>query len=127
MGVYFIRYFIGTGTKGPSLFRQVFNGATVATQELVEGIENMQILYGIDTDSSGVPNSFVDAENVPDWDNVLSVRFGLLGRTIDPYSSVQEHSGPASYDVNGTVIVDPADRRSRRVAASTVLLRNLQP
>ncbi|HEX7027563.1 MAG TPA: PilW family protein [Gammaproteobacteria bacterium] len=128
--VFFIRYFIGAGTGGPSLFRQVYDGAAVSTQELVEGIETMQFLYGIDTDADGVPNSYVEADDVADWNNVVAVRFGLLGRTIAPYAGDGEYvllDENKTYNVIGTVIADPEDRRTRQVVSNTVLLRNLQP
>jgi type IV pilus assembly protein PilW len=34
------------------------------TDDLIEGVENMQILYGVDTDSNGSPNYYVSANNV---------------------------------------------------------------
>lgn len=48
---------------------------------LVEGIENMQIDYGIDSDNDGVPNSFTTSPNTTaDWANVMALRVHLLAR-----------------------------------------------
>ena len=84
-------YYIGEGASGlPSLFRyytgrpedailgsQVLSGE----EELVEGVETMQLLFGEDTDDDNNPNNYVSANQVVDWDNVLSVRVGLLLRS----------------------------------------------
>ncbi|MGH8540908.1 MAG: PilW family protein, partial [Stenotrophobium sp.] len=40
-------------------------------QPLVTGIENMQILYGEDTDSNGYANRYVRADEVSNWANVV--------------------------------------------------------
>lgn len=50
---------------------------------LVEGIENMQLEYGMDTDvaTDGVVNAFVtDPSSYANWDRVLSTRVNLLSR-----------------------------------------------
>ncbi len=46
---------------------------------LVEGVENMQILYGVDTDGDGAANQYFSAHNVPDVDNP-----GALAGETDP-------------------------------------------
>ncbi|KJV05072.1 PilW family protein [Methylocucumis oryzae] len=57
---YFINsYYIGIGANNrPALFRfdNVRPGLGVSVQELIEGIEDMQILYGINTDADIAPN-----------------------------------------------------------------------
>lgn len=148
------RYYIATGANGnPALFRQVLTvkttgGATTATtdaQELVEGIENMQILYGVDTDGDRAPNVYVTADKVGllftdglGWDNVVSVRIGLLAYSIatpgdfPPNSTSVQYgstvdSGP--WDVNGTILQASDNtlasmRVKRRVFVTTVALRN---
>ena len=73
-------YSIQTGASGsPALFRRV-NGVS---QELVEGIENLQILYGQDTDNDDVPNYFVDAASITDMAQAISVRITLIARTLE--------------------------------------------
>lgn len=74
-------YSIGTGASGvPSLFRSVDGGATA---EFIEGIEDLQVLYGLDTNSDGLPNSYVDATTVGAlWPNVVSARVTLVARSV---------------------------------------------
>ena len=62
---------------------------------LVEGVENLQLEYGIDTDNDGAPNVFTsDPDNyscsgtacVTNWRNVMAARVNLLVR--NPEASV---------------------------------------
>ncbi len=111
-----VTYSIAAGESGePALWR---NDGGVA-QELVEGVEEMQILYGIDTDTDQFPNQYVDADNVPDFDDVVSVRIQLLVRSIDDFVT----DDPQTYTFNGATIT-PADRRIRQVFSTTIALRN---
>ena len=57
-------------------------GATV--QELAEGIEDMQILYGIDPDGDGVANRYTDVANigVGNLDNIISLEITLLVNSV---------------------------------------------
>lgn len=123
-----VRYYVGQSANGPSLFREFIDDTGVVTrQELVEGIENMQILFGEDEDNDGTPNRFRLAGNVANWNNVLSARIGLLAHTLQPYG--QGEMTAQAHDVDGDGTVDAAannDNRARRVFATTVLLRNRQ-
>jgi len=94
------------------------------TQALVEGIENMQILYGEDTDNDNTPNYYVPAGTTGlNMSQVVSVRVSLLIASLDDHLS----STPRAYSYNGA-LVDPApDNRIRRVFTSTIALRNQLP
>jgi len=73
-------YSIKDGASGnPSLFRSIDGNE----QELVEGIEDLQILYGEDTDGDNVPNYFVDADTVTDMEQAIAVRLTLTARTLE--------------------------------------------
>lgn len=116
------RYYIGTGANGgPSLFRLENLDATPV--ELIEGVENMEILYGEDTvGNDTIAETYVDAANVTTWDNVVSVRISLLFRTVDENASNPVND--KTYDMVG-VNFDPADdRRRRRVVTNTIQIRN---
>ncbi|GGK61661.1 PilW family protein [Amphritea balenae] len=81
------RYFIALNNFGrPALYRQgiIITGAKFGTgnQELVEGVEDMQILYGVDTDADGRPDKYVDgAVAGADFNAVGAVRISLLLRS----------------------------------------------
>ena len=73
-------YSIGNGSSGaPALFRSV-NGVNT---ELVEGIENLQILYGEDTDNDDVPNYYVDSASITNMAQAVSVRLTVVARTLE--------------------------------------------
>ncbi|MCD2449273.1 PilW family protein [Methylicorpusculum oleiharenae] len=115
-----ITYKINNGT-----LQQDTNGEN---NELIEGIENMQILYGEDTDADGVPNYYVDAATIANMSQVISIRISLLARTIEDNLAAQ----PVPYSFNGTDVepgdgTHPDDRRLRRVFTSTIALRNRLP
>lgn len=114
-----IFYYIANGTSGrPSLFRQT-NGRAM---ELLEGVEDMQLIYGLDTNRNGVPNTFVTATEVADWDNLVAIKVELLLASAED-NVLQE---PQSYTFNGVDIV-PADRRIRQVFTSTIAIRSRMP
>jgi type IV pilus assembly protein PilW len=106
-------YSIATGSEGePALFR---NGA-----EFLDGIENLQILYGEDIDASGIANYYVPQDQVADMANVISIRLAVVVR-----SYVDNLTGglTQNYNVFGTTIAAP-DNRLRQVYTSTVAVRN---
>lgn len=73
-------YSIQTGSGGnPALFRSI-NGNS---QELVEGIENLQFLFGEDLDDDNVPNYYVEASDIADMAQAISTRFSVIARTLD--------------------------------------------
>ena len=97
----------------PSLYRQTLttNGGLAATegQELVSGVTDLQIRYGIDDDGNGVLDRYVDANGVSDWGRVVSVRVTITLEAAD--DAVTSES--ASFTLgNGAVITDRRLRRS---------------
>jgi len=116
-------YSIQTGASGqPALFRNNNNGTAM---ELVEGVDNMQILYGVDTDadSNKVANIYSDATTVDaanNWNNVVSVRISLLLQTIDDNVASSE----IDYFYNGVNNSPTTGRKLRRVFTTTINVRN---
>lgn len=118
-----ITYYIrNNGAGEPSLFRKV---GSAAAEELVEGVENMQVRYGEDTDGDRDVDVYRAANAVNDWGDVVSVRLGLLMR-----STANIVRGPAdtnAYDIDGDGTNDVGaanDQRQRLVVTATVGLRN---
>lgn len=93
------------------------------TQPLIDNVEDMQILYGIDRSGDQAANQYVNAKAVNDnndWNNVVSVRVCLLVRSVED-NLVNEK---LSYqDCNGNSKT-PTDRFVRRIFISTINLRN---
>ena len=120
-------YFIGRGSSGePALFRRTYYSAGangIETLELVEGVENMQILYGEDLDGDRLADIYRTSNTVVDWNNVVAARVGLLLRTVE---SGRQENDTAIYNLLGTNVTPPAAdaRRHRRVFITTIALRN---
>ncbi|HIG65419.1 MAG TPA: prepilin-type N-terminal cleavage/methylation domain-containing protein [Methyloprofundus sp.] len=113
----FITYSIQAGANGqPSLFKRINNADA---EELVEGVEDMQILYGEDSDDDALANYYVDADTVVEWGRVVSVRISLLLQTLKDNIA----SKPLQYSYNGATPT-ATDRRLRRVYTTTIALRN---
>ncbi|MEJ1296965.1 MAG: PilW family protein [Candidatus Sedimenticola sp. (ex Thyasira tokunagai)] len=123
-----VRYYIRSDAGGgPALMRQSLTNTAgsvaAAAEELVEGIEDMQILYGEDTSGSSEPDSYRDADSVGSWDKVRSVRISLLSSSINEYGLEED---TRSYTLLDTTFDDSSDeRRRRRVFTTTILARNL--
>ncbi len=145
-------YYIGTGASGePSLFRATLAGGGLNPQELVEGIENIQLLYGKDLNSDRIPDVYMTAAEVNnskttaadlevEWSNVVSVRVAILARSLANLDYSSDKAGSqlldsASYDLNedgsadydaGTDTDDKNRQYQRRIFRTTLLMRNLQ-
>lgn len=116
-------YFIRNNPAGmPALYRKV---GSSSVEEMVDGIQDMQIKYGIDTNTDGAVDEYVDAGTVNKldtaarWATVLSVRISLL--LVSREDGVVDV--PQQYVFNGST-VDPSDRRLRFVFTSTIGVRN---
>jgi type IV pilus assembly protein PilW len=114
-----VSYFVAPGaTADFALWRRDLNGDT----ELVEGVEDMWIRYGVDTNNDGTPNVYLDAAGVADWGQVRSLRISLL--LVSNEDNVT--GGPQPVDFRGVAFV-PADSRYRQVLNTTIGLRNRLP
>lgn len=93
------------------------------SEPVVSGIEDMQVLYGVDIDADGVPNRFVRGGQVPGsaWTNVVAVRLGLLVRTD---REVTDSSDAITYQVLDQTFGPAGDRRIRKLFTTTISLRN---
>jgi len=106
---YFIAPGLGednTGEPPLALWQKI---GTAAPVELVQGVEDLQVLYGIDTTlNDRVPNAnrYVTAANVTDPSQIVSVRVSITANSVDT--------------VDG-------DERLRRTFSKTLLVRNSNP
>lgn len=104
-----------------SLYQRIFNNS----EELIQGIENMQILYGIDNGVDEIVDEYVTADAVTDWEDVLSVRVSLVLVTVEENLTVD---GPQNYRLNNATVTPAADdTRLRETFTRTVSLRNRIP
>jgi len=117
-------YYIGVGSDGDSsLFRleQVNGGPAFGLpEELVPDIENMQILYGVDTAGTQTASAYVTGDQVGAI-NVVSIQVALL--VASPPSGKQPAAAPP-YNMVGTQVTAPWDFRQRQVFYATINLRD---
>ncbi len=137
------RFHIANNASGePSLFCQNTHPATgvVTDNELVPGVESLQILVGVDTDADYSPNKYIQFNDATiNLDQVIAVRISLLLRSDDSAvpgtdSNLYNHFGTAYAPANAApagdsgAVFNPAgaalDRRIRRLYGTTITIRN---
>jgi len=137
--IYFVSTDNGQGSAIPTLKRMELTGTGGFTEvPLVEGIEQLNFEYGIDTDNDGQTNGYTADPNVynppgcvgcsalSNWMNVMSVRVNLLARNVDPtpgYTDSKTYT--LGLDVsNAPVTYTPADNYKRHAYSTVVRLVN---
>jgi len=149
----YLAYYVGLrqnadGSETPSLFVQTIGGN--AGEEIADGVESMQLTYGLDADGDGVadPGDFVAASVInggavpaacatdpfPDeckrdlnWRKVVSVHVALLMRGQDRAGGAAPFGGDNAYTFggpNGAKMTRPVDGRFRDVYETTIAVRN---
>jgi type IV pilus assembly protein PilW len=136
-----VGYYIGTSTADsaqPALFRARYTGmedddVAVQRDEIAVGVEDMQLLYGFDTDADGLANAYVRADAIDtaagEWRQVVSVRVALLMRG---FGDTRETEGEVRY-INYPYAGEDAsyagqvynDRVLRQQVSKTVRIRNI--
>lgn len=136
-----VAYYIANGASGrPALWRARWNSAGVAQpEELVDGIENLQIIYGQDQSLVVTsPSGFIGMQNTAGnaalgvatdaageqrWRRVGLVQVGLLASSANPSSAsaVDDAARPSAL---GVTYIAPADGRFRTSYETTIALRN---
>ena len=87
--VYFVSPDNNAGDGIPTLKRMEFNPATGAIDlitPLVEGIEYLQVDYGLDANADGAADSYTDCSacTPADWPNIVSVKLNIIARNTEP-------------------------------------------
>lgn len=132
-----IYYIANNPTTGiPALYRRLLNGNS---EELLSGVENMQLQIGIDTNNNGVVDIFrtpdlVTAAQWSAWNddptaaglldsseqNVVAVRYSLLLRSEENLLDQ-----PQTYTYNGAAVTAAAgDLRLRQIVTNTIGIRS---
>ena len=138
------RYFISDPEgDGPGIWRESHDHTLnqIVQVELIEGVENMQILYYVEPEGGLAPtyvradqvnataNSVVDASGAADgFNHVTAIKINLLVRSV--FENPREELDTKTYDIHGTPgdtsdDVGPFnDRRHRNMVSTTIVLRN---
>lgn len=146
-----VTYYVGTNPVGePALYRrrltQAGGIASTTAEELVEGVEDMQLTYGVDTDGAAdrQVNEYQTADEITNgacsgaasstcttavpganaaarWRRVLSMRMSLLMRTEN---GVTNQAQTYTFPPGAAATTTAADRRLRRVFTYVIAVRN---
>ncbi len=114
------------GSPIPTLKRLELTSASGVTKfkiyPLVEGIQNFQVEYGIDSDNDGAPNgAYVTAPpTVADWKNVMAMRLYVLARNTQISSG---YTDTKTYNLGSTAVAGSGNYR-RHVYDTLVRLKN---
>jgi len=123
--VFYVRNFSVTLGDGlPTLCRAFLNpdsSPDMANQCLVDGIEDMQIEFGVDGDSDFVADYYTATPTAAEISDAVSARIYVLARSID---EVPDYLNDKTYRLGAKVVAAANDGFYRRVFSTTVLLRN---
>ncbi len=132
-------YYIGNtdldGDSIPTLMRKrliVGNGgaASIASEPVIDGIENIRLMFGIDVDLDGKVDSYVGSENVSrdywnqgssDTSYILSVRIYVLSRALEPD---MEYTNNNSYTLGDRTVNGGGDHYRRMLFTTTASVIN---
>ena len=117
-------YYIGTGSDGDTSLWRLEQVSGVAgfsqPEELVPDVENLQVLYGIDSAGTQTAAAYVTGDQVGAI-NVVSIQVALLVAGT-PSNRPPAALGP--FNMLGTTVTVPWDSRPRQVFYATINLRD---
>jgi len=125
-------YYIGydDAREEPGLYRARLTKGTSSPprEELVSGVETMQVLYGysLPSDEGGdgqTVNFWLTADQVPHWEFVIGARLSLLLRSPE---SMGDGDVQRTFDLASTAFMHPSDGRLRQPFFASISLRNRQ-
>lgn len=137
--IYYISTNNGNGAGIPTLKRLDFTGAAFTVTPLVEGIEELNIEYGIDINGDGTPDDYntdpttftkvgcTTCNAYNNWFNVVTARVNLLARNIEASPG---YTDTKTYTIGrnaagAEVIVAPADGFRRHAYSGLVRVVNI--
>ena len=116
-------YFIRIFNSEPTLYRMKNTDKSPTPQPIMEGVEDLQILYGVDeSPADGSVDRYFTAGDVNDngkWANVIAVRIDLVVR-----STGEDGNNLTTTTTKACNGVTVTDNRLRRCYSFTINLRN---
>lgn len=124
--VFYIRkYSVVSGDGIPTLCVSELVGTSMSERCLVEGVEDMQIVFGVDTDTNPdtVPNRYVADPNDAGAEVAVTARVYLLLRSVGELTGTQ-HKSVKTYQLGPGTTYTRTDGYLRRLFSTTVQMRN---
>ncbi|WP_290884997.1 PilW family protein [Arenimonas sp.] len=133
-----VAYYIGIGASGePALMRcrATTTAAGCVQEELVEGVENMQLVYGVSRVANGRPTGYIQdvrtaavigdpVANAAARANWRLVGVTQVGFVVRSPNQAQAEARANPFSSLGVAVTPPNDRRVRAAYENTVALRN---
>lgn len=133
-----VAYYVAQGANGPALFRTRWGAGGPNTEELVEGIETIQFLFGQDRSPVAAnPSGYMDNQETAGtigvattpageeaWRRVGLVQIAAVASSPERASAQQVIDAGNRPRALGVRIAAPADGRIRTSYETTVALRN---
>lgn len=120
----FLVYYVRAGDV-PRLSRKVlrWNGTRmgVVTEDIVDGVENLRVRVGTDSDDNGEVDRYRSADDAAiEWGRVMAMEVHMLVRSTDQDPA---YTDQRSYDLAGTTVT-PGGKFHRTVLDTAVSIRN---
>jgi type IV pilus assembly protein PilW len=123
--IYFIDSNNQPGDGIPTLKRiELSSAGAMTTVPLVEGIEYMQIDYGLDADADGNADSYIASPVTANWPNIMSAKLNIISRNID---LSREYTDTKTYALGLAGTYTPAAGDHYKRHAYTQLVRLVNP
>ncbi|MES3008805.1 MAG: PilW family protein [Pseudomonadota bacterium] len=123
--IFYVRnYYLEEGDDLPALCHATLDpsaAGSMMTECLVDGVEQIQIEFGVDDDGDFVADYFIEAPSAAELNDAVSVRVYVLVRSVN---SVPGYTNDKTYTLGNTVLAAFNDSYYRRVFNTTVVLRN---
>lgn len=113
-----VAYYVATSAGRTGLWRISGSGAA---EELIDGIERMELRFGEDTNADRIADTYRTADAVANWNNVVNISLALLVRSSDAYGSERDVN---TYNLLDKTFTAAGDRHVRQVFVTTATLRN---
>lgn len=142
VNIYYVSTDNGSGANVPTLKRLVFNPSSTAApvgftvDPLVEGIEQFHVEYGLDTDSDGAPDVYVNDPNdypagaclaackVANWMNVVTAHVYVVSRGLE---ATPGYSDAKTYQLGSLSFTPASGVAAFRRHAYSALVRITNP
>ncbi|WP_280284823.1 PilW family protein [Pseudomonas sp. BN415] len=93
----------GAGDGVPSLWRRELKDGALISTPVAEGIENLQLRYGLDDNDDGTPDRYIALPNsMAEWESVVAVEVNLLARSAEATAGFTDTKSYVLGDVNVT-------------------------
>jgi type IV pilus assembly protein PilW len=123
--IFYIRRYSAPDNRNdglPVLCMEELVNEAMLTRCLVEGVENLQLELGVDTDGDGIANRYLNPRDTGDLADAVAARVHLLLRSV---FQVPGPRASTSYRLGSVQVNAAGDGYLRRVFSTTIQLRNV--